>query len=123
MDVGWQYGSAYGGHLASCMVMGCIANRVRRGWGNWLDVLKNIPKYAATATSPVAPEVSIWEPNFVRLLHEVEGIYDFTQNPSKNALYWADTRHIDTPFFLNKILGEKQDHPRVCDMNTLVLWE
>jgi hypothetical protein len=57
----------------------------------------------------------------VRLLHEVEGIYDNTQDHSKGALYWADTRYVTTPFFKEKILSSP-DHPRVMEMNTLALF-
>lgn len=117
---GWRWGKEYGGHLASCMIMSCLANRVRLGWGNWMEVLDGVPKFAATATMPTgSPQV--WEPQFVRLLHEVEGIYDNTQDHSKGALYWADTRDISTPFFKDKIIGSPE-HPRVMEMNTLALF-
>lgn len=62
---------------------------------------------------------SIWEPTFVRLLHEVEPIYDGTQDHSKGALYWCDTRRVETPFFKEKILGAQDIHKRVAEMNTL----
>lgn len=118
VTVAWQHGQSYGGHLASCMIMGVLANRVRKGWGTWSDVIDNIPKFAAITEMPTGSP-SIWEPQFVRLLHEVEGIFDGTQSPAKDALFWCDTRFIETQFFQNKILGNP-DHPRVIEMNTLV---
>lgn len=118
---GWRHGKEYGGHLAACMIMSCLANRVRLGWGNWLEVLDRIPLYAAQKEMPTGtPE--IWEPNFVRLLHEVEGIYDGSNDYSKGALYWCDTRRIETDFFKDKIVARREEHPRVCDMNTLTLF-
>lgn len=117
--IGWRYGQEYGGHLASCMVMSCLMNRVRKGWGTLLEVLDRIPNFAATTEIPVGTP-SIWEPQFVRLLHEVEGIYDGTMDYAKGAVYWADTRRIDTPFFRDKILTNPDDHPRVVDMNTFM---
>lgn len=98
--------------------MGCIANRVRAGWGTWLEVLDRIPAFASTTNIPTGTP-PIWEPQFIRLLHEVESIYDFTQDYSKGALYWCDTCDVNTTFFKEKILAEPGIHPRVVDMNTL----
>lgn len=118
---GWRYGKEYGGHLAACMVMSCLMNRVRLGWGSVLEVLDRIPNFSATEVTPTGTP-AIWEPTFVKLLHEVESIYDGTQDHSKGAVYWADTREITTPFFKNKIMGEPEAHPRVLEMNTLALF-
>lgn len=119
---GWRWGREYGGHLASCMVMGCIANRVRLGWGSWLEVLDRIPEYSAQAQLPDGTP-SIWEPQFVRLLHEVDSIYDGSGTDySKGAVYWADTRRIDRDWFQKKILDQPDQHPRVADMNSLSLF-
>lgn len=114
---GWLHGKEYGGHLAACMVMSALMNRVKKGWGTVLEVIDNIPKFAATTEIPTGTP-SMWEPGFIKLLHEVEGIYDGTQDYVKEAVYWCDTRRVETPFFQNKILGNP-DHPRVVDMNTL----
>jgi hypothetical protein len=118
---GWRWGREYGGHLAACMVMSCIANRVRLGWGNWLEMIDRIPAYSAQIDMPTGTP-SIWEPNFVRLLHEVESIYDGTQDYSKGALYWCDLRRIETEFFRDKILKNTAQHPRIADMGTLTLF-
>jgi hypothetical protein len=117
----WRHGREYGGHLASCMIGSCLANRVRLGWGSWLEVLDRIPNFAATTEMPTGTP-QIWSPEFVRLLHEVEAIYDGTVDHAKGAVYWADTRRIETPFFREKIMGQPESHPRVVDMNTLVLF-
>lgn len=115
---GWRHGREYGGHLASCMIMSCIANRVRLGWGNWLETLDRIPLYSAELVQPTGTP-SIWEPQFVRLLHEVESIYDGTQDYSKGTLYWCDLRRVETEFFKEKILAQPDQHPKLVDMNTL----
>jgi hypothetical protein len=119
---GWRFGREYGGHLASCMVMSCIANRQRLGWGSWLQVIDSIPKHSATTEAPTGTP-AIWEPGFVKLLHEVEGIYDGTQDYAKGGLYWCDTRFIDTPFFKEKILGQPELHPRIGEMNSLAIFK
>lgn len=122
VTAGWLHGKEYGGHLASCMVMATLMNRVKAGWGTLLEVIERIPMYAATTELPTGIP-SLWEPSFIKLLHEVEGIYDGSvPDVSKGALYWGDTRRIETPFFQNKILGNP-DHPRTVDMNSLVFWK
>lgn len=118
VTVGWRHGREYGGHLAACMVMSCIANRTRLGWGTWMEVLDRIPNFAATTEMPTGTP-QIWEPDFVRLLHEVEAIYDGSMDHSKGAVYWADLRRIETPFFKDKILADPVAHPRIAEMNTL----
>lgn len=118
---GWRHGRVYGGHLASCMIISCLMNRVRLGWGTVLEVLDRIPNFAATTEMPTGTP-SIWEPGFVRLLHEVEAIYDGTQDYSKGALYWCDTREVNTVFFKDKILGDHDTHKRVMEMNTLAFF-
>jgi hypothetical protein len=118
VTVGWRYGREYGGHLAACMVMSCLMNRVRLGWGTLLEVLDRIPNFAATEEAPTGTP-AIWSPEFVRLLHEVEAIYDGSQDHSKGAVYWADLRFVTTPFFKDKILADQEHHPRVLEMNTL----
>lgn len=117
----WRHGKDYGGHLASCIIGSCIANRVKAGWGNWLQVIDNIPKFAAIQNMPTGTP-QIWEPQFVHLLHDVEAIYATTRDDAKGGLYWCDTRNIETPFFQNRILYNS-DHPRVCEMNTLAIFK
>lgn len=118
VEVGWRWGREYGGHLAACMVMSVLANRVQAGWGTWLEVIDRIPNFSAQEDQPTGTP-TLWEPSFVRLLHEVEAIFDGSQDYSKGALYWCDTRRITTPFFKDKIVADPSIHPRVCEMNTL----
>ena len=70
VEVMWQWGKPYGGHLAACIVGSVLMNRVRAGWGNLMEVLDRLPNFAATTNIPTGTP-SIWEPGFVRLLHEV----------------------------------------------------
>lgn len=123
VTVGWRWGKEYGGHDAACMIMSVIGNRVRSGWGSWLEVIDHIPKFSAQTEQPTGTP-TIWEPVFIRLLHEVEGIYDGSiKDVSKGAKYWADLRRVDNPWFREKILGNLIEHPRIGDMNTLTLFK
>ena len=118
---GWQHGNQFGGHLSSCMVMSCLANRQKLGWGSWLEILDNIPKYSATIEQPTGTP-SIWEPSFVRLLHEVEIIYDGSKDYANGGVYWFDSSQpVTNPWFQEKLLNNLDTHPKVGDMNSLML--
>lgn len=85
-------------------------------------MLDNIPLYSAQTEMPTGTP-PIWEPGFVRLLHEVEGIYDGSNDYAKGALYWCDTRRVETQFFKEKIFGRPDEHPSIGSMNTLMLFK
>jgi hypothetical protein len=100
--------------------MSCIANRQRLGWGSWFDIIAGIPDKAATIEQP-AGVPSVWEPNYVRLLHEVEAIFDGSKDYANGAVYWFNSsKAVDNPWFQEKILDNLQNHPRVGDMNSLM---
>jgi hypothetical protein len=130
----WRQGQEYGGWKSAAMIMSVLANRVKAGWGSWVEVLGSADKYAAHPyIDKGMPD--LWDESFTNLLHEVDTIYAGTQNyamsmPPKNlgytiqpqgALYWADTRRITTPFFKAKI-QYNPEHPIVGSMNTLTLY-
>jgi len=134
VDFAWRNGKEYGGTNAAGMIMSVLANRVKAGWGTWIEVLDSAPKYAA---APLVTEgrPSLWDPVFVQLLHDVQVFYAGTKNmalsmPPKNlgyvippqpAMYWADSRRIQSAFFINKI-QYNPEHPRIGEMGTLALY-
>lgn len=103
--------------------MSCLAQRVRAGWGNWIEVIYRIPTFSAVYEQPNRDAIpTIWEPGFVRLLHEVESIYDGSVSYAKDSLYWCDTRFVETEFFKEKILGNLEQHSRCHEMGTLMFF-
>lgn len=122
--MGWRFGQQYaGGHLAGQMVMHCIANRVRCGWGSWLEVISRIPLFMAENEMPPLDFPSVWNGAFVKLLHAVDGIYDGAATDlTKGALYWGDLNHIERQWFKERVMGDHDAHPRVADMNALSFW-
>ena len=126
----WRQGLEYGnGHIPACMIMSVLANRVRAGWGTWLEVLDSVDRYAA---APLVYEGTpdLREPGFTRLLHEVDLIYAGSKNDAlafvnrtqqEPAMYWADTRRIETEFFKKKIQGNPE-HRIIINQNTLALY-
>jgi hypothetical protein len=119
---GWQRGHPYGGHLASCAIMSTLANRQKLGWGTWLDVISNAHKYSATIEQPtVFPQ--IWDPGFVRVLHEVDGIYEGSIDYASGGVYWFDSAlPVTHAFFQSKILNDPEVHKRVRNMNSLMFF-
>lgn len=142
VELGWRFGQSYaGGHIAGQMIMHVLANRVRLGWGSWLNVLDGMPKFMAESQLPPLVHPSVWEPAFVKLLHAVDGIYDnSTPDLSKGALYWADLGKVERPWFKERILSNIQgmvsneghsvehleavpnSHPIVANLNSLTFF-
>lgn len=133
VQMGWRFGQSYaGGHIAGEMIMQVLANRVRQGWGNWLQVIDRVPAFMAEREMPELKHPGIWEPNFIKLLHVVDGVFDSSiPDKSKGALYWGDLARIEQPWFLEKIVkGTKENfegveipaHQRVSSMNGLNFW-
>src|ERR1700735_5570764 len=86
VDVMWQHGKEYGGHLASCIIGSCIMNRVRLGWSpNVATAISNLPKFAATDNLPPYEIPSMFDPAFIRILSEVGSIYEGTKDHAKGG--------------------------------------
>lgn len=127
--MGWRFGQSYaGGHLAGQMVMHALANRVRCGWGAWLQVIECVPTFMAENELPPLKFPSIWEPVFVKLLHTVDGIYDGSvPDLTHGGLYWGDLGRIERPWFLEKVVQARNgeglpQHKRTSDLNSLSFW-
>lgn len=134
VEMGWRFGQSYaGGHIAGEMIMQALANRVRVGWGSWLQVLDRVPAFMAENEMPKLEHPSIWEPTFVKLLHVVDGVFDSSiADKSKGGLYWGDLAKIERTWFLDKIVRgmtknfedvEVPAHQRVANMNGLNFWK
>jgi len=71
----WRQGKDFG-HQAVLMILGCLANRQRLGWGSYLEILKNVPKFSAVLEQPNRDEFpGIWDAAFIKILHSVDGLY------------------------------------------------
>jgi len=132
VSMGWRFGRPYGGYKAGQLVMHTLANRVRVGWGNWLQIIDGVPRFMAENELPPLVFPPLWEPAFVKLLHSVDGIFDGSiPDESTGALYWADLNKIERPWFQEKIVAARREdgngqlipaHQRVHDMGTLSFW-
>jgi hypothetical protein len=113
----WRQGCDFGNHQIPTIIAGCLGNRVRLGWGSWLEVLKNVPKFSAVLEQPNRDKVpDIWEPNFIKLLHNISGIWDGSiADPALGGIYWADLSKgkagITNQWFQEKIIDSPAHLP------------
>ena len=105
VELAWSFGQSYtGGYLAGQMVMSTLSNRVRAGWGSWFEVIERVPFFMAENELPTIKYPGVWEGNFVKLLHVVDGVFDGSAvDLSKGALYWGDLTRIERPWFKDLI--------------------
>jgi hypothetical protein len=126
--MGQRFSKSYvgAGHIAGEMVMNVLANRVKVGWGSWLQIIDRVPMFMAENELPVLEHPTIWDAAFIKLLHAVDGIHSGTlPDLSKGALYWCDLAHIERQWFKEKIVDSVDEdglrrHPIVANMNGLV---
>lgn len=123
--VGWREAAEYGGYLPALMVMGCIMNRVRQGWGSHLEVIERLPSFhAENQLRNFDKFPSIWDRHFVRILQETDSVFDSSaKDLSNGALYWCDLRKIERDWFKEKIIRSPKDHPRVSDSASLTFFK
>ena len=130
VELAWRFGQSYnGGYIAGQMVMSTLANRHRAGWGSWLEIVDRVPNFMAENELPPLTWPGVWEGNFVKLLHVVDGVFDGSATDlTHGALYWGDLNRIERPWFQERIIdavGEDgmRAHPRVADMSSLSFWK
>ena len=122
----WRQGKDFG-QQPILMVLGCLANRQRLGWGSWLEVVAKLPKFSATIAQPNREEFpDIWDQAFVKTLHAIDSIYDgCIPNPALGGVYWADLSQgrggITNPWFREKILNSPQ-HTAVANQGPFTLF-
>lgn len=128
--MGWRFSQVYGGYIPGQMVMSALANRVRYGWGSWLEVIENVPLYMAESNLPPLKFPSVWEPTFVKLLHCVDAAHDMSLTDlSKGATYFCDLNNIGRAWFKEKIVDAVQEetglraHPVVANQNSIVFFK
>lgn len=141
VEIGWRFLKSYvgAGHIAGQMIMHTVANRVRNGWGSWLQVIDKVPAYMAENEMPPLIHPSIWDATFVKLLQTVDGIHDGSvPDMSKGALYWGDLAKIEREWFKETIIHSVHPvgtfkhgvpvagmlvHNRVANTNGLNFWD
>jgi hypothetical protein len=106
------------------MVGHCLANRYRGGWGDWLGVIERIPLYSArNLDEQPKGQPLLNDPNFLRLLQEIDGIYDGSrEDPTLGSLFFADVGTMTRGWFQQEILAKPEEHPRRANCGLLQCW-
>lgn len=121
----WRHGHRYGGVQSMLLMAHAIANRQRAGWGEWLDVIDRIPLFSArNLEEQPGGQPSLADPNFIRLLQEIDGIYDASrEDPTHGSLYWGDMSEITRDWFKQEIVAKPDVHPRTVNCALLQCWK
>lgn len=121
---GWREGSENGinGALAPIFV---VRNRVIANWksGDWLEVIGSNHEVSGRCTYPEPEYPDIRDPEFQKILHYVDGIYEMKTPDSltDGALYFYDHKHLDPFCWLAKeVICKPEIHPRVASIGTMV---
>lgn len=103
-------------------VMHVIRNRVAAGWGDWDEVTTRRNQFAAMSV-PGDSQLVVWPdddvPLFLAVLELASAVYygDDT-DPTAGALYYANTKHLDQPWFSEwfrrDIIGDPEKHPQTA---------
>jgi len=107
-------------------VMHVIRNRVAAGWGDWDDVITRRNQFAAMSV-PGDSQLVVWPDEDVPLFMAAMGLantvyYGEDRDPTGGALYYANTKHLNQPWFSEwfrrDIVGNPTKHPQtVCIRN------
>ena len=104
------------------IVAWCLANRVRRNMGNWLEVIANVSKYQASEPDSTPYPPNVWEPNVVKLLHAIDDIYDNAGlDQSNGGLYWCFTENGANEWFRENVIAN-DDLSVTATQNSLRVW-
>lgn len=130
----WREGYQDGGINNSLAVAFVIKNRVRAGWGDWLDLIQRHAIWSSrnadeldTTSHPDARE-----PNFQLLLQQIDGVFDgsmpdkLTVAPklgdSRPGLYYGKLNNISREWFLENIVRNPESHPRTSQVGEVIFF-
>lgn len=132
----WREGHEQGGVNNSLAVAFIIKNRVRAGWGEWLDQIQRHAIWSARNQSELdqSSHPDPREPDFQRLLQQIDGVVDgslvdkLTVAPKlktgegQPGLYYAQLNNITRPWFLENIVRKPELHPRTSQVGEVTFF-
>jgi hypothetical protein len=116
----------------------CLRNRVRTGWGEWMEVIQaadNFGAHLTTGPAAIDPNNRIYQ----RLLRDVDDIY-FGHSDSPSAgeggslesslcdpqhpcCYWCFVDRPVDPEFARTIVRDPENHPHRATMGNIMFYE
>jgi hypothetical protein len=114
----------------------CLRNRVRAGWGEWLDVIESAGE--TLCNEPIDPtRIDTANRAYQRLLHDVDDIYfghsygsdegptleDTLCEKERPCFYWLFLQRPTTQWFKDTIAADKENHPSNATMGLMMFFE
>lgn len=107
-ETAWRESNGKAG-LYGEIIARCLANRVKRNMGGWVEVLANVPKYRANEPDALPDMPNLWDPNVVKLMQAVDDIYDNAGlDDSNGGLFYCFTAKGANAWFKEHVIGNKQ---------------
>ena len=115
----------------------CLRNRVRSGWGDWIDVIESAGEHSGNEPLDYVP-IDTSKRAYQRLLHEVDDIYfgastDFGAEgldlayslcqQGGEALYWMFLDRPIRQWFQDTIASDLENHPSRVTMGLMMFFE
>jgi hypothetical protein len=116
----------------------CLRNRVRTGWGEWMEVIQaadNFGAHLTTGPAAIDPNNRIYQ----RLLRDVDDIYfGHSDSPSTEeggslesslcdpqhlCCYWCFVDRPVDPEFARTIVRDPENHPHRATMGNIMFYE
>lgn len=114
----------------------CLRNRVRAGWGEWLEVIESADEHLGN--EPTEPtRIDAFNRAYQRLLHDVDDIYfghssNYGDGPTledtlcekdRPCFYWLFLNRPARQWFKDNIATDKQNHPSNATMGLMMFFE
>lgn len=114
----------------------CLRNRVRAGWGEWMEVIESADETRANEPTERLP-IEASSRSYQRLLHEVDDIYfghssDFSDGATledtlcskeRPCFYWMFLDRPIRPWFKDNIATDQKNHPSNATMGLMMFFE
>lgn len=115
----------------------CLRNRVRAGWGEWIEVIETADE--SRANEPQEPmRLDTGSRSYQRLLHDVDDIYfghsskdssegatleDSLCDTERPCFYWLFLARPMSDWFKENIASQKENHPSNVTMGLMMFFE
>ncbi len=115
----------------------CLRNRVRAGWGEWMEVIESAGEHLANMP-PEPLNIKLDSRAYQRLLHDVDDIYfghssagyeegqtleDTLCDKERPCFYWLFLNRPKRQWFTDNIATDKENHPSNATMGLMMFFE
>lgn len=113
----------------------CLRNRVRAGWGEWMEVIETADETRANEPNELI-RIDHNGRAYQRLLHDVDDIYfghgsfedgttleDSLCEKERPCFYWMFLERPMRQWFKDNIAGDKENHPSNVTMGLMMFFE